>query len=48
MTARQFVKEQISMAEAEIPNGLGMPELMPITTGLGEIYQYVPSSTTWL
>ena len=41
MTARQFVKEQISMAESEIPDGLGMPELMPITTGLGEIYQYV-------
>ncbi|MEZ4932519.1 MAG: CusA/CzcA family heavy metal efflux RND transporter [Saprospiraceae bacterium] len=41
MMARQFVKEQISLAEAEIPAGLGMPELMPITTGLGEIYQYV-------
>ncbi len=41
MTARQFVKEQIGLAEAEIPTGLGMPELMPITTGLGEIYQYV-------
>ena len=41
MMARQFVKEQIGMAEAEIPAGLGMPELMPITTGLGEIYQYV-------
>ena len=41
MTARQFVKEQIGLAEAEIPAGLGMPELMPITTGLGEIYQYV-------
>jgi len=41
LDARQFVKEQISMAEQEIPAGLGKPEMMPITTGLGEIYQYV-------
>ncbi len=41
LDARQFVKEQIGLAEAEIPPGLGRPELMPITTGLGEIYQYV-------
>ncbi len=37
---RQFVSEQIDIAAAEIPEGLGHPELMPITTGLGEIYQY--------
>lgn len=41
LEARQFVKEQISMAEADIPAALGIPEMMPITTGLGEIYQYV-------
>lgn len=41
LEARQFVKEQISLAEGEIPQGMGTPELMPITTGLGEIYQYV-------
>lgn len=41
LEARQFVKEQISMAEADIPTALGIPEMMPITTGLGEIYQYV-------
>lgn len=41
LEARQFVKEQIGMAQGEIPDGLGTPELMPITTGLGEIYQYV-------
>lgn len=41
LEARQFVKEQISMALSDIPEGLGIPELMPITTGLGEIYQYV-------
>lgn len=37
---RQFVSEQIDVAAEEIPEGLGHPELMPITTGLGEIYQY--------
>jgi cobalt-zinc-cadmium resistance protein CzcA len=41
LEARQYVKEQISMAAEEIPAGMGRPELMPITTGLGEIYQYV-------
>ena len=41
LDARQLVKEQISIAAAEIPSGIGTPELMPITTGLGEIYQYV-------
>jgi len=41
LDARQYVKEQISVAEQEIPPGLGKPDLMPITTGLGEIYQYV-------
>ena len=29
------------MVSGEIPPELGTPELMPITTGLGEIYQYV-------
>lgn len=41
LEARQYVKEQIDLAADEIPAGLGSPELMPITTGLGEIYQYV-------
>jgi cobalt-zinc-cadmium resistance protein CzcA len=40
MRARQFVNEQIDLAKAEIPEELGIPEMMPITTGLGEIYQY--------
>ena len=39
--ARQLVGEQIQVAEGQIPNGMGSPEMMPITTGLGEIYQYV-------
>lgn len=41
LEARQYVKEQIAQAEADIPGHLGTPQLMPITTGLGEIYQYV-------
>ena len=41
MLARQFVQEQLNIAKAELPEGLTEPELMPITTGLGEIYQYV-------
>lgn len=41
MKARQFVREQLNIASEELPQGLTNPELMPITTGLGEIYQYV-------
>lgn len=41
MKARQFVQEQLNIARPELPAGLTEPELMPITTGLGEIYQYV-------
>jgi cobalt-zinc-cadmium resistance protein CzcA len=41
MRARQFVTEQISTAKEQIPAHFGVPELMPITTGLGEIYQYL-------
>jgi cobalt-zinc-cadmium resistance protein CzcA len=41
MLARQYVSEQLAIARSNIPAGLGDPELMPITTGLGEIYQYV-------
>ncbi len=39
--ARQLVSEQIDIARNDIPEGYGSPEMMPITTGLGEIYQYV-------
>jgi len=41
MLARQYVQEQLNVAKGELPEGLTEPELMPITTGLGEIYQYV-------
>lgn len=41
LDARQLVNEQIQTVAGEIPSELGMPEMMPITTGLGEIYQYI-------
>lgn len=40
LDARQLVNEQLQSVMGEIPPGLGNPELMPITTGLGEIFQY--------
>ncbi|GAB2642723.1 CusA/CzcA family heavy metal efflux RND transporter [Emticicia sp. W12TSBA100-4] len=39
--ARQQMSEKLKDAERLIPKGAGIPELAPITTGLGEIYQYV-------
>jgi len=40
LDARQLVNEQIQTIGDNIPPELGTPEMMPITTGLGEIYQY--------
>jgi len=37
---RQLIAEKIKAAEAKIPEGFGTPEMGPISTGLGEIYQY--------
>lgn len=39
--ARQQVTERLKIAENEIPKGIGAPKLAPVTSGLGEIYQYV-------
>ena len=39
--ARQQVAERLQKVQALIPKGIGLPELGPISTGLGEIYQYV-------
>ena len=36
LDTRQYVQEQITIVSDEIPSKLGAPELMPITTGLGE------------
>ncbi len=39
--ARQQITERLKNASQQIPEGAGIPELAPVTTGLGEIYQYV-------
>lgn len=39
--ARQLVLERLKEAEEIIPEGKGKPELAPVSTGLGEVYQYV-------
>lgn len=39
--ARQQVSERLNSAIVQIPKGAGVPYLGPISTGLGEIYQYV-------
>lgn len=39
--ARQQVNERLTEAKKIIPAGVGEPSLAPVTTGLGEIYQYV-------
>ena len=38
---RQLIAEKIKAASANIPEEFGTPEMGPITTGLGEIYQYI-------
>lgn len=38
---RQLIAEKIKIAEENIPNNFGKPFMGPITTGLGEIYQYI-------
>lgn len=39
--ARQQVAERLQSVQSQIPQNIGIPELGPISTGLGEIYQYV-------
>ena len=39
--ARQLVSERLREAEAAVPTRFGTPAMGPISTGLGEIYQFV-------
>ncbi len=38
--ARQLVSQKVQEAKADLPPGIPEPELGPVSTGLGEIYQY--------
>ncbi|HIP27474.1 MAG TPA: CusA/CzcA family heavy metal efflux RND transporter, partial [Flavobacteriaceae bacterium] len=38
---RQLIAEKLISVRENIPEGFGSPEMGPITTGLGEIYQYI-------
>ena len=38
--ARQLVNERLAQAREQIPSSVGTPQMGPISTGLGEIYQY--------
>lgn len=38
--ARQLVSERLVQAREAIPEGLGTPELGPVTTGLGDVFQF--------
>ena len=38
--ARPLVNERLQQAQRNIPEGFGEPEMGPIATGLGEIYQF--------
>jgi len=38
---RQLISERLIMAQEKIPEGFGTPFMGPISTGLGEIYQYI-------
>ena len=38
---RQLIAERLKIAEERIPEGFGKPIIGPISTGLGEIYQYI-------
>ncbi|MFO8001618.1 MAG: CusA/CzcA family heavy metal efflux RND transporter [Marinilabilia sp.] len=37
---RQLIAEKIESASEKIPEGFGKPSMRPLSTGLGEIYQY--------
>jgi len=43
--ARQLVFERLQDAKEQIPDGVGTPEMGPNTSGLGQVYQYMLTTT---
>ncbi len=39
--ARQLINERLKKAVDQIPAAIGTPEMAPVSTGLGEVYQYI-------
>ncbi|MEZ5758268.1 MAG: efflux RND transporter permease subunit [Emcibacteraceae bacterium] len=39
--ARQLVFERLQAAKEDVPSGVGVPEMGPNTSGLGQVYQYI-------
>lgn len=39
--ARQQISERLQQVQNDLPKGFGSPFMAPVSTGLGEIYQYV-------
>ncbi|TDQ73741.1 CusA/CzcA family heavy metal efflux RND transporter [Sphingobacterium yanglingense] len=39
--ARQLIGEKLKQAVENMPPGIGSPEMAPVSTGLGEVYQYI-------
>lgn len=44
--ARQLVFERLQAAKEDVPAGVGVPEMGPNTSGLGQVYQYILRSDT--
>ncbi|MBL7813593.1 MAG: CusA/CzcA family heavy metal efflux RND transporter [Saprospiraceae bacterium] len=38
--ARAQINERLQTVKEDIPQGFGSPQMLPVTTGLGEVYQY--------
>jgi heavy metal efflux system protein len=50
--ARNQVNERLQQVKEDIPKGFGTPQMLPVTTGLGEVFQYKiepinPNDTSW-
>jgi heavy metal efflux system protein len=50
--ARNQVNERLQQVREDIPKGFGTPQMLPVTTGLGEVFQYKiepvnPNDTSW-